>query len=61
MTMKLTTGIATALASGETRKTAGRRGSRMGSEARVAAHCTRPHCRRCRRQPPASPTVAEPT
>ena len=64
VTMKLTTGMATALASGETSENCWKTSSSTGSEAKVAAHWTTPQARMRSRQPPpapCSPTTAEPT
>ena len=61
VTMKLTTGMASALASGETSENCWKTSSRIGSEASVAAHWTTPQARMRPRQPVAPPTTAAPT
>ena len=50
VTTRLTTGIATAFASGETTETCWKSSSTSGASPTVIAHCTRPHCAsQCRR------------
>ena len=61
VTTKLTRGMASALASGETSENCWKTSSKTGSEASVAAHWTTPQLRMRSRQPPGVPTTAAPT